>query len=127
MLYSYHRSVPRRQPYRLFFYGCNMAKDYSKQFYNSSAWKKLSEYVRVSRHYICEECGEYGSQVHHIIEITPDNINDTSITLNEKNLQLLCEECHNKKRKKEPEVSDGLMFGPDGDLFPINDTPRSKI
>ncbi len=97
-----------------------MAKDYSKKFYNSSAWKKLSEYIRVSRNFTCEECGEYGSQVHHKIEITPDNINDTSITLNEDNLQLLCEECHNKKRLKETDVNDGLRFDSNGDLISIN-------
>ena len=104
----------------------DMAKDYSKKFYNSSAWKKLSEYIRVSRHYTCEECGEYGTQVHHIIEITPENINDASITLNENNLQLLCEECHNKKRKKEADVNDGLRFDANGDLIPVDDTPLSK-
>ena len=103
----------------------DMAKDYSKKFYNSSAWKKLSEYIRVSRHYTCEECGEYGTQVHHIIEITPENIN-ASITLNENNLQLLCEECHNKKRKKEADVNDGLRFDANGDLIPVDDTPLSK-
>ena len=99
-----------------------MAKEYSKWFYNSSKWRKLREYVCVSRHYICEECGEYGDQVHHIIEITPKNINDPSITLNEDNLQLLCEECHNKKRKKESDINDGLIFV-NGDLIPSNIPP----
>lgn len=102
-----------------------MAKEYSKKFYNSNAWKKLSEYIRVTRHYTCEECGGYGSQVHHIIEITPDNINDASITLNESNLQLLCEECHNKKRKRDADVNDGLKFNEDGDLISIKNTPLS--
>ena len=105
--------------------GGNMAKDYSKKFYNSSAWKRLSEYIRVSRHFTCEECGEYGTQVHHIEEITPENINDASITLNENNLQLLCEECHNKKRKKEADVNNGLKFDSNGDLISV-DTPLFK-
>lgn len=100
-----------------------MAKEYSKKFYNSSAWKKLSNYIRISRHFTCEVCGEYGTQVHHIIEITPENINDTSITLNESNLQLLCEECHNKMRRTELDVNDGLMFDANGDLICISDTP----
>lgn len=101
-----------------------MAKEYSKSFYNSKAWRKLSEYIRVSRDHTCEECGEFGDQVHHIIEITPENINDTSITLNESNLQLLCEECHNKKRKKEADVNNGLKFNSNGDLVP-KDAPLS--
>ena len=92
--------------------GGNMAKDYSKKFYNSSAWKRLSEYIRVSRHFTCEECGEYGTQVHHIKEITPENINDASI-------------CHNKKRKKEADVNHGLKFDSNGDLISV-DTPLFK-
>ena len=100
-----------------------MAKDYSKSFYQSKEWKKLRRYVCESRNWTCEECGEYGDQVHHIIEITPENINDTSITLNEENLELVCETCHNKKRNKESEVNNGLRFDANGDLVPI-DTPR---
>ena len=69
-----------------------MALDYSKSFYNSSAWKKLRLYVCESRMWTCEECGDYGDQVHHIIPITPENIDNPDVTLNERNLQLLCEE-----------------------------------
>lgn len=104
-----------------------MAKDYSKWFYNSTKWRKLREYICVSRNHTCEECGEYGDQVHHIIEITPDNINDTSITLNEKNLQLLCKECHDKKRKTENEVNDGLEFDINGDLIPSHSPPIKHL
>ena len=93
-----------------------MALEYSKSFYNSSQWKKLRLYVCQSRHWTCEECGEYGDQVHHIIEITPDNINDPNITLNEDNLQLLCEECHNSKRRTEIDIEDGLKFDEFGNL-----------
>ena len=57
-----------------------MALDYAKSFYNSKKWKDLRLYVCQSRHYTCEECGDYGDQVHHVIEITPDNINDPSKT-----------------------------------------------
>ena len=34
--------------------------------------------------------------MHHIIELTPDNINNPSISLNPRNLMLLCNDCHNK-------------------------------
>ena len=94
-----------------------MALDYSKSFYNSSAWKKLRLFVCQSRHWTCEECGEYGDQVHHIIEITPDNINDPNITLNEDNIQLLCEECHNSQRRTEKDIEDGLKFDEFGNLI----------
>lgn len=100
-----------------FYFGVDtMALDYSKPFYNSKKWKELRLYVCESRHWTCEECGEFGDQVHHIIEITPDNINDPNITLNEDNLQLLCEECHNAKRKVERDIEDGLVFDENGNL-----------
>ena len=34
--------------------------------------------------------------MHHIIELTPDNINNPSISLNPRNLMLLCNDCHNR-------------------------------
>lgn len=104
-----------------------MALDYAKAFYNSSAWRKLRLYICESRHWMCEECGCYGNQVHHIEEITPDNINDPNITLNEKNLMLLCEECHNAKRKKDKDTNQGLMWNADGQLIQNPDDPLSKI
>ena len=96
-----------------------MALDYSKSFYNSSAWKNLRLYICESRLWTCEECGGYGDQVHHIIEITPENINDFNITLNEDNLQLLCEECHNSKRRKEKDFNEDLKFDEFGNLIKI--------
>lgn len=102
-----------------------MALDYAKSFYNSKKWKDLRLYVCQSRHYTCEECGDYGDQVHHVIEITPDNINDPSITLNEDNLQLLCEECHNAKRKTEKDLVDGLKFDEFGNLNQVPPPSRT--
>ena len=48
---------------------------------------------------LCEPCkqkGIYtaGEIVHHKIPITPDNINDSGITLSWDNLMLVCRECH---------------------------------
>lgn len=93
-----------------------MAKEYSKKFYNSSPWKKLSAYIRNKYDNTCQECGEFGDQVHHIEEITPENINDPNITLNENNLTLLCDKCHNAKKKKELDINEGLYFDVDGNL-----------
>jgi len=96
-----------------------MALDYSKRFYHSKEWKKLAEYIRASRHYTCEECGEYGTEVHHIIAITPDNIDDPNITLNEHNLELLCKECHDAKRKIDKDINEGLRFDPNGNIIQV--------
>ena len=94
-----------------------MALEYAKPFYNSKKWKDLRLMVCQTRHWTCDECGEYGDQVHHIIEITPDNIDDPNVTLNENNLQLLCEECHNSKRREVKDIEDGLKFDENGDLI----------
>ena len=42
-----------------------------------------------------------GKIVHHKIWLTPDNIHDTSITLNWDNLMLVCQDCHAKEHKTE--------------------------
>ena len=40
-------------------------------------------------------------EVHHIKELTPDNIDDASVSLNIDNLVSLCRECHqNRHRNK---------------------------
>lgn len=42
-----------------------------------------------------------GKIVHHKTRLTPDNIHDTSITLNWDNLMLVCQDCHAKVHKTE--------------------------
>lgn len=79
-----------------------MAKAYAKSFYNSTKWKKC----RAA--YIASVYGGY--IVDHIIEITPENIDDANITLNHDNLQFLCLDCHNKKTFSKPAVIDGCWF-----------------
>jgi predicted HNH restriction endonuclease len=44
-----------------------------------------------------------GEIVHHVVHITPENINDPRITLNWQNLQCLCRDCHadvHKEKKR---------------------------
>lgn len=94
-----------------------MALSYSASFYHSKEWKKLRLYICQSRHWTCQWCGGYGDQVDHIEEITPDNINNPKITLNEDNLQLLCRSCHDSKRKKERDITDGYTFDEFGNLI----------
>lgn len=51
---------------------------------------------------LCEDClakGLYrpGEIVHHMTELTPDNINDPAVSLSWSNLRLLCRDCHAKR------------------------------
>jgi len=64
---------------------------------------------------LCERCGAIGIEVHHKVRLSIDNVNDTSISLNQDNLELLCRDCHNKEHKR---FSKEDRFDKDGN--PIN-------
>ena len=83
-----------------------MAKDFAKVFYNSKAWKDCKDTYSKKALYLCERCGRPGLEVHHKIRLSPENINDPSITLNFDNLELLCHTCHTKEHKREQGASD---------------------
>lgn len=74
-------------------------KPFAASFYKSQAWKKCrAEYAKHANH-LCERCLERGIYkpgeiVHHITELTPDNITDPTVSLSFDNLQLLCRDCH---------------------------------
>lgn len=70
----------------------------SKQFYHSAAWKRVRNLIRIRDNGLCVECLNdkritVGTIVDHIIPIK-QNWNKR---LDEDNLQLLCQSCHNKK------------------------------
>ena len=51
---------------------------------------------------LCQDCLKKNrvnpaEEVHHIIELTPFNISDPSISLSENNLVALCHDCHMKR------------------------------
>lgn len=75
---------------------------YAERFYKSQAWKKCREAYSKSKGHLCEDCllkGRYtpGVIVHHIIELTPENISDPRVTLNWDNLRLVCRKCHGEE------------------------------
>lgn len=92
-----------------------MAKEYAKDFYNSKAWKKTRNAYYLYRRGQCERCAcefeagkrslediNAGAIVHHKEYITPDNLHDPTIALCFDNLELLCEDHHNKEHKSKP-------------------------
>lgn len=94
-----------------------MAREFSKSFYKSKAWKEVREYVFNRDYGICTKCGKPGEEVHHTIHLTPENINNPAITLNDKLLVTLCYECHKKEHRQSNVVSDGLEFDSEGNLI----------
>ena len=95
-----------------------MAKDFAKAFYNSKAWKnKRKSYMR-EKHFLCERCGQVGEIVHHKIRLSALNINDSNVTLNSKNLELVCWTCHNKIDHDHLDKDNVKLFDDDGNYLP---------
>jgi 5-methylcytosine-specific restriction endonuclease McrA len=100
------------------YVGDDMAQPWAEWFYKSKAWTDCRDAYFISQHGICERCPGAGKTVHHKIVLTPENINDPSITLNWEHLELLCQDCHNKEHHGSDEevIREGLMFDENGDL-----------
>lgn len=78
-----------------------MAKEFAKAFYSSARWKKCRDTFIQNRMLedggLCQECKEQlGYIVHHKEHLTPENINNPNVTLNENNLEWVCKECHDR-------------------------------
>ncbi len=110
-----------RKSIRPFVLAKDMARAFAKQFYSSKAWQDCRDGYAAYRGHLCEYClrrGLYtpGEVVHHVIELTPNNITDPGITLNWDNLRLVCRECHIKAhdhRMKDRRYT----FGPGGEVI----------
>jgi len=83
-----------------------MAKEFSESFYKSKTWQKCRASYIKSVGGMCEDCLKKGivrpgQIVHHIINITEQNINDPSITLDWSNLRYVCRDCHASEHSTE--------------------------
>ncbi|MEG3040885.1 MAG: HNH endonuclease signature motif containing protein [Clostridium sp.] len=82
-----------------------MSKGIVKQFYSTTAWIELRRNLIIDNKMTCDKCKEVFLDTskligHHIKELTQDNINDTNITLNKENIEIICHECHNKEHRR---------------------------
>lgn len=98
-------------------------KDWARPFYKSSAWRyEVRPAYLASVFGLCERCLKLGKEVpakivHHKKYITRANINDPMITLDFKNLEALCQDCHNKEHGyKKRFKRDDVMFDEHGNL-----------
>ncbi|MCH5352961.1 MAG: HNH endonuclease [Acutalibacter sp.] len=91
-------------------------REFAKAFYLSKEWRYTRECIITRDHGLCVKCSDPGEIVHHIIPLTPENINDPEITLGEDNLELLCRKCHGLAHGLAPATAPGLMFDEDGNL-----------
>lgn len=99
-------------------------KEFARQFYKSKAWKDCREGYISSVNGLCERCIKKGKIVpgkivHHKVTLTPENINDPTITLNWELLEYVCQDCHNQEHHGSDEgvTRDDVMFDINGDLI----------
>lgn len=91
-----------------------------KRFYHSRQWKKISRAYMQSQNYVCERCGSVGTICHHRHYITPKNINDFSLSLEFKNLECLCMNCHNKEHfSHQSKCEREVIFDADGNAVNV--------
>lgn len=72
---------------------------WAESFYKSTMWQSCRDSVIRRDAFLCVDClksGRYNTAeiVHHVLPITPGNIDNPNITLNPENLVSLCRECH---------------------------------
>ena len=98
-------------------------KAWAEWFYKSKAWIKCRLAFMTGKFFICERCGGAATIAHHKLYLTPQNINDPSITLNWDNLESLCQDCHNKEHhgSSEDMTSEGLEFNQWGELVKVGE------
>lgn len=103
----------------------SMAKEWAKDFYASKAWRETSESVKSDANYMCVKCNARPAEIaHHIIWLTPLNINDVNITLNKENLMAVCRECHAIIHEGTSSTTDGLVFNERGELVEVKNLHR---
>lgn len=86
-----------------------MHEQFANAFYGSQAWKDCRREYRMARGGLCERCLARGlivtgTEVHHRVRLTPENMRDPRVTLNWENLELLCAECHDMEHRGEDRI-----------------------
>ena len=106
-----------------------MAKKFSDKFYHSKTWKVFRDMILQRDFYMCVICGKPNcNTIHHIIELTPVNINDATITLNQDNCITLCEECHRCVHGDYTHSKEEVRyaFDADGNIIPATQVDQPK-
>ena len=97
-----------------------MAKEWAKSFYQSVSWKDTRDFIMAKYNFMCQKCRQNPAEiVHHKIWLTPQNINDPFITLNEENLIPVCRECHSLIHEGVSPTIEGVTFNENGELVKI--------
>lgn len=93
-------------------------REFARSFYASKEWRQTREFIFQRDKGLCVRCGRPGEIVHHKIHLTPENIDDPTVTLNEDNLELLCRDCHGVEHTTDLPIDESLMWDEEGNLVP---------
>lgn len=107
-----------------------MAKAFSSRFYHSKKWKEIRAYILTRDFFMCQICKIPNcNTVHHIKELTPANINDSTITVNPSNLITVCKRCHNliHDRYKHNEDNQRYVFDEEGNVIPRDNSANDTL
>ena len=97
-----------------------MAKQWAKQLYSSGEWQVARGMALRRDHFTCKRCGARAEEVHHRIELTPDNIHDRHIALNVDLLESLCHNCHTRETQgSDGDLDKGYIFDADGHVVEL--------
>ncbi len=94
-----------------------------ESFYASEQWQKFRALIISQRGLKCEYCGNivinsFDLTAHHIKELTPENVNDVTISLNPDNIMLVHHDCHNK-------IHNRFGYQPSHDVYIVFGAPLS--
>ena len=104
-----------------------MSKPFATALYQSKSWEQTRGSVYNREHGLCQLCGGPGLIVHHVLWLTPNNINDSTVTLSQSNLVLVCLHCHNLIHMNAESLEQGLKFDEYGDIVRTESNTKSKL
>lgn len=101
-------------------------QEFAERFYKGTAWQRTRAHAWARDRGLCQRCLKRGiirpaEIVHHKIELTPENINDPTISLNHELLEYVCLECHNKEHGVFQPAERRVMFDDDGNVIDVID------
>ncbi|HZJ99700.1 MAG TPA: HNH endonuclease [Tissierellaceae bacterium] len=75
------------------------------KFYCSKPWRDLSYGLKIQANGKCNRCNKNVLDfkyliAHHKTELTEDNVDDTNISLNPDNIEIICHDCHNHEHRR---------------------------
>lgn len=105
-----------------------MAREFARRFYKSAAWQQARELALLRDHGLCQTPGCFmpAQEVHHKIELTPENIEDPAVALCIDNLTCLCRDCHMRIHRAKEENS-RYFFDETGRPVAIDAPPSKRV